>query len=131
MSDRGWKKAERMLAKDCGGRRIPVTGERAGSDVDHALFAFQLKVRRSLPSWLFSWLGGIVQSAKAKDRIGVLVLNLPRRPRRDALVVLRWEDWCALHGAVPALSADARTQLLHCEGGRPVLSGDRPGGVGA
>lgn len=98
MSDKGWKRAERMIAADCGGRRIPVTGERHGSDVDAAMFCYQLKVRRALPRWLFDWLAGIVASAKAKGKVGVLVLNIPRRPRRDALVLVRWSDWCDLHG---------------------------------
>jgi hypothetical protein len=108
----GWKQAERMIAKDCGGQRIPVTGERHGSDVDHSLFAFQLKVRRALPAWLFDWLGGIVANATKRGKIGVLILNRPRQPRRNALVILRWQDWCDLHGT---LSADARAQLIACE----------------
>lgn len=98
MVDKAWKKAERMLAADCGGKRIPVTGERDGADVEHPLFCFQLKVRRSLPAWLFTWLGGICGTAARQGKTGILVLNLPRRPRRDALVVLRWHDWCELHG---------------------------------
>lgn len=105
MADKGWKRAERMIAKDCGGQRIPVTGERHGSDVDHPLFCFQLKVRRALPAWLFTWLSGIVATASKTNRVGVLVLNLPRRPRRGALVILRWDDWCALHGS-PAVATD-------------------------
>jgi hypothetical protein len=117
--DRGWKKAERMIAKDCGGQRIPVTGERDGSDVDHPVFCFQLKVRRALPAWLFTWLGGIVATAQRKHRIGVLVLNLPRRPRRHALVIVRWEDWVSLHGSVPVTSADTpEDQLTAMEGGK-------------
>lgn len=103
--DKGWKRAERMIAADCGGQRIPVTGERHGSDVDHPLFAYQLKVRRALPAWLFTWLAGIVANAKRTDRVGVLVLNLPRKPRRGALVVLRWDDWVSLHGT-PAVAED-------------------------
>lgn len=98
MSDKSWKRAERMIAKDCRGQRIPVTGERNGADVQHPLFAFQVKVRRALPAWIFDWLDGICSSAKRTNRIGVLILNRPRSPRRNALVVLRWADWIALHG---------------------------------
>ena len=107
--DRGWKRAERMIAKDCGGQRIPVTGERHGADVSHPLFKVQLKVRRALPAWLFDWLGGIVAAAKPSESIGVLVLNRPRSPRRHALVILRWEDWCALHGAPPVAQDEERS----------------------
>lgn len=104
MSEKGWKRAERMLARDVGSERIPVTGEREGADFASDAFSYQLKVRRSLPAWLFRWIDGIRANATGTGRTGVLVLNLPRRPRRDALVVLRWEDWVAEHGTrgVPA-----------------------------
>lgn len=107
MADKGWKRAERMIAADCGGKRIPVTGERHGSDVDHPMFCFQLKVRRALPAWLFAWLSGITATAARTNRIGVLILNLPRRPRRDALVIVRWADWIALHGSDSAPADNA------------------------
>jgi hypothetical protein len=108
VSEKGWKRAERMLARDVGTERIPVTGEREGADFSTAPFAYQLKVRRSLPVWLFRWLDGIRANATGTGKTGVLVLNRPRRPRRDALVVLRWEDWVAEHGAggVPAEDGD-------------------------
>jgi hypothetical protein len=101
MPERGWKKAERMIAKDCGGKRIPVTGERQGADVGHEVFSFQLKVRKALPDWLFGYLGGICRRAKENGTIGVLILNRPRRPRKDALVIVRWGDWCDLVGTPP------------------------------
>ena len=87
-----------MIAKDVGGKRIPVTGERHGADVISPLFCFQTKTRRSLPSWLFGWLGGIVAAARPVNKIGVLVLNRPRCPRRQALVIMRWDDFVALTG---------------------------------
>ena len=98
MPDRGWKQAERNHARDMGSERIPVTGERHGADFVDGLFAYQLKVRKVIPSWIFEWLRGICTTAATTDRIGVLVLNQPRKPRRDALVVLRWGDWVDLHG---------------------------------
>jgi hypothetical protein len=98
VADKGWKAAEREFARDIGGKRIPVTGERAGSDVTSSMFCFQVKVRRALPVWLFDWLTGIVKSARTQDKIGVLVIRRPREPRRNALVCVRWEDWVALHG---------------------------------
>jgi hypothetical protein len=96
----GWKAAERAIARDIGGRRLACTGERHGVDVtkdDHP-FAYQLKVRRALPVWLFDWLGGICATAKVQGKAGILILNRPRQPRRAALVVLRWSDWCDLVG---------------------------------
>jgi hypothetical protein len=96
-----------------GGKRIPVTGERNGADVICPLFRYQLKVRRALPDWLFSWLAGIVANAAGSGSIGVLVLRRPRRPRRDGLVVVRWSDWVQLHG-VPDVPDEAIEEDL-CE----------------
>ena len=70
---------------------------------------FQLKARKALPAWLFRWLDGICANVAGTSRTGVLVLNRPRRPRRDALVIMRWEDWVAEHGTAgvpPEESAD-------------------------
>lgn len=94
MADTAWKAAERAHAADLGVRRIPVTGiDRDGADFADATCCYQLKVRRALPTWLFRWLTGIVATAGASGRLGILVLNRPRRPRAEALVVLRWADW--------------------------------------
>ena len=98
MPDRGWKKFERRLCRDMGTERIPVTGERAGADGATSLFAFQFKLRRSLPGWLWAWLAGIVSHAEDKGKVGVLVLKKPRQRDDEALVVLRWKDWRDLHG---------------------------------
>lgn len=95
-----WKRAELKMARDVGTERIPVDGRSTGSaDWDDGLFVYQLKVRRALPSWMFDWLAGIVAWAATRNRIGVLVLNRPRQPRTEALVVVKWSDWVDLHGA--------------------------------
>ena len=75
-----------------------MTGERHGADFEDPTFAYQVKVRRALPTWLFRWLEGIIGRAAATGRTGVLVLNTPRSPRRNALVCLRWSDWLAVQG---------------------------------
>ncbi len=99
MPDKGWKKYERRVAGDLGGRRIPVTGiDRHGADVECAMFCVQVKLRKALPSWLWEWLGGISASAERQGKIGVLVLKKPRQQDVDALVVVRYSDWCDLHG---------------------------------
>lgn len=97
----GWKAFERRIAADCGGRRIPVTGiDRHGADVVTPMFHVQAKLRKSIPAWLGLWLSGIVGTASDAGKIGVLVLKRPRQKDTDALVVLRWADWVALHGPV-------------------------------
>lgn len=100
MSDKSWKAFERRMAKDAGTERIPVTGERNGADARNSLFCFQFKLRRSLPGWLWDWLGGIVASAERGGKVGVLVLKKPRQKDAEALVVLRWQDWIDLHGEI-------------------------------
>lgn len=100
MPDRGWKQFERRCCRDMGVERIPVTGERHGADGVTAMFAFQFKLRRSFPGWLWEWLAGIQGAAKASGRVGVLVLKKPRQRDAEALVVLSWGDWVALHGAI-------------------------------
>jgi hypothetical protein len=91
-----------MLARDVGTQRIPVTGERHGADFVAGRVSYQLKVRRMLPAWLFAWLEGICASALKRGHVGALVLNRPRRPRRDALVIVRWADWQRLIADAPA-----------------------------
>jgi hypothetical protein len=97
-----WKSYERRVAADLGGVRIPVTGiDRHGADVVTPLFDVQVKLRRSLPAWLWRWLAGIVATAEGHGKVGVLVLRTPRMEDRDALVVLRMTDWRDLHGPTP------------------------------
>ena len=98
MADKSWKAFERRMSRDMGTERIPVTGERCGADAATGLFLFQFKCRAMLPGWLWEWLTGIVVTAERKQKIGVLVLKVPRMRDADALVVLKWRDWVALHG---------------------------------
>jgi hypothetical protein len=89
-----FKAVERRVAALARGRRIPVTGERAGADVLSDRYAFQVKSRKTIPTWLWAWLAGIVGSAMRSKRIGVLVLKRPNdRLLTHGLVVLRFADW--------------------------------------
>jgi len=98
MADKAWKQFERRCCRDFGEQRIPVNGEWHGPDGVTAMFAFQFKLRRALPTWLFEWLNGIVAAAQRRGLVGVLVLKTPGMEDRDALVLLRWCDWVDLHG---------------------------------
>ena len=98
MSDKGWKAAERRMARDVGCERIPVTGERNGADFVDGVACYQLKVRRAIPGWLWEWLVGIQANAQRSGKAGVLVLKKPRQRDEEAVVVLSWRDWCDLHG---------------------------------
>lgn len=99
MSDKGWKAAERRIARKLGGRRIPVTGEREGIDVDAGPFVYQLKVRRGMPKYLSDWLEGIRrQAGNGEARTGVVIWKSPRAHDDGAVVLLSLADWIALHG---------------------------------
>lgn len=96
-----WKAAERRVAADLGGYRVPVTGiDRDGADVRTPLFSVQVKLRKTLPAWLWGWLAGIRASAKDEGRVGILILKKPRQDDRDGLVVMSYGDFVELYGKV-------------------------------
>jgi hypothetical protein len=96
-----WKASERRVAADLHGQRIPVTGiDRDGADVVTPLFHVQVKLRKSLPNWLWDWLNGIVGDADGHGKVGVLVLKRPRQRDAEGLVVLRYGDFVDLVGRI-------------------------------
>ena len=97
MSDRAWKALERRLARQLGTHRIPVTGERAGADFADGMFAYQAKLGRRCPAYLREWLAGIVAAGDRRGLVGVVVWKPKGTRDRDALVVVRFRDWCDLH----------------------------------
>lgn len=103
-----WKGAERRVAADLGGQRIPVTGvDRDGADVVTPVFHVQVKLRKTLPQWLWGWLRGIVEDAATNGKIGVLVLKRPRQRDAEGLVVLRYGDFVDLCGRIDGRGDDA------------------------
>lgn len=96
-----WKASERRVADDLLGHRIPVTGiDRDGADVVTPLFHVQVKLRKTLPTWLWGWLRGIVSDAAPHGKVGVLVLKKPRQRDAEGLVVLRYGDFVDLVGRI-------------------------------
>ena len=106
--ERGWKKRERRIARALGTERIPVTGERAGADREAGMFSYQIKSRNGQPGYLRDWLDGIKATAARVGKTGVVIWQEPRRPDRDALVVLRLGDWIDLHGGGASVTEDVR-----------------------
>lgn len=94
-----WKGAERRVAADLDGRRIPVSGlDRHGADVVTPMFHCQIKLRKALPTWLWSWLAGIRLDAQPSGKTGILILKKPRQRDAEGLVVMAYGDFVALHG---------------------------------
>ena len=98
MKNGSWKAAERRLARDVGSERKPCDGSRDGADFSDAICDYQLKVRKSIPGWLWTWLTGIQGTANRNGRHGALVLKHPRQQDEDALVIVSWKAWVDLHG---------------------------------
>lgn len=97
MSDKAWKAFERRLARDVGVERIPVSGRwRAEADFVDDGAAYQAKLVRGMPAYVREWLDGIVGTARRTGRIGVVVWKEPGQLDADAVVFLRWSDYCRL-----------------------------------
>lgn len=103
MTARGtWKAFERAIASGLNGKRIPVTGvDRHGADVVTPMFHCQVKLRKSLPNWIFDWLHGI-RGTTPDGKIGILILRTPRMRNADALVVMTYAEFVDLHGETKA-----------------------------
>lgn len=64
------------------------------------MFAAQVKLGYHEPGYLRSWLTQIVGHAERLGKVGIVIWK-PRRVRdENALVILRYADWLALHGHV-------------------------------
>jgi hypothetical protein len=94
MSEKSWKRVERKVAELLGGVRVPVSGRQRGAtpDVEHSLLSIEVKSRKALPAWLVDALEQ-ARAASATGRLPVAVLHQNHKPYRDALVVVRLEDF--------------------------------------
>ena len=91
---RGWKTAERRIAEEFGGVRVPISGRALGDapDIDHPTLSIEVKSRKRLPKWLE---GAVAQAEAAakQPQLPVAVLHQDGRRYQDALVVLRLKDF--------------------------------------
>jgi len=61
------------------------------------MFAYQSKLGRRCPTYLRRWLAGIVAAGGQRGLVGVVVWKPKGTRDREALVVVRFRDWCDLH----------------------------------
>ena len=108
MADRTWKAFERRMARMFGTERIPAAGvmgrhqkDAADFQTDH--FSFQAKKGYQPPSYLRSWLSGIVAIAQAENRIGVVVWGGKGDLDSEAYVILRASDFAAIASSLDKL----------------------------
>ena len=97
MADRSWKATERAIAARLGGRRVPITGRQRGDvpDVQHDLFAIEVKHRRRLPTWLRAAVAQALAAQRGRQ-VPIVVLHEHGTHHADDLVVLRlgdFQDW--------------------------------------
>ena len=78
-----------------GGRRQPVTGERAGADVESPRLVCQVKKGYSMPRYLRQWLNNMIEwrDANAQGKAACVVWQSKGKPDKDSLVVMTLEDF--------------------------------------
>ena len=83
MSDKAWKRAERLVAMKCGGTRNPLSGrsgKHTSGDVIHPAFYFEVKQRQSFS--LFTLWRSTAKKARKEGKIPVVVLHERRSHTR-------------------------------------------------
>ena len=84
MPDKAWKAEERKVAKEFGTTRALMKGTSEKSDVEHALFCVDVKLRKR---WdVESWFNVLRTYAKSQDKVPILTLRKPGGKHRIAVV---------------------------------------------
>lgn len=76
------------------------------------MFAFQMKLRKTIPKCIREWSDGICRTAARDGKIGVVIMKEPGKHDDNALVVVRYRDWVELHGSAksdPAVAGEAES----------------------
>lgn len=89
-----WKRTERAVARQLGGRRVPVTGRARGDvpDVEHDLLAIEVKHWARLPTRVVQALEQ-AEAAARSEQLPVAVIHGAGERMDKALVVMRLEDF--------------------------------------
>jgi hypothetical protein len=116
-----WKRQERAVAAALGTRRLPNNGQ-GQPDIRAPGWALQVKTRKKLPAWLTEAMTQAARDAGPAERAAVVLAEVSQGRKARRLVVLTFEDWCAL--VVPGKSTGGH----HDNGAGP--RGDT-GGTGA
>jgi len=86
-----WKDHERRIAKRLGGERVPVSDNRSSTDVLHAIFSIECKLRKALPTWLH---GAMRQAMDAhSNKMPIAILHETGKNSDDDYVVVRLKDF--------------------------------------
>lgn len=107
MSNPGWKKFERRIALDLGGRRIGILG---GEDVEHPFLSGECKLLKKLPKFLTD----VYDQAKKncpKGKIPFACVKQNGKHDKNSLIILSYEDFNKM-----VLSHDLFRTALETEG---------------
>ncbi len=95
-----WKTAERRIAEELGGRRVPVSGRQRGDapDIDHPTLSIEVKSRKRLPAWIKDAMEQAEASAE-QSQLPVAVLHEDGSRYKDALWWCAWQTSGSVYGA--------------------------------
>lgn len=100
MPDKTWKRFERSVAKILGGVRHPVTGERAGADVETGRLVVQAKKGYKMNQCMRRWLESITgfRDDKAQGKTPIVVWQTKGQQDTEAVVYLTLGEFVRLIG---------------------------------
>ena len=97
-----WKAFERRVATDMHTKRLPVSGRQedlGGSDVEPTkLFGVSCKLGYTMPGYLSQWLAAICGWCAPRGLVGIVVWKKKGGRDKDAVVLMRYEDFVDLNG---------------------------------
>lgn len=115
MSRTNWKGAELQLARRLGGERVPVSGRARGwaPDIDHPLWALEVKTRKHMPALLAGAMDQAVKAAewakrRGQSRMPMVVVHEDGTHYDNALVIVRLKDARDWWGVGDSVKEEAR-----------------------
>ena len=97
MTDKSWKREERILAQMFGSHRNPNTGEHR-ADINAPGLSIECKKRLALPAWLKNAVQQSVRAAQSHETPIVVLSEVVQGKKPQRYVVLTLKDWLDLHG---------------------------------
>ena len=87
MGDKSWKRAERIIAKKLGGRRVPISGIAKGfkGDVEHDLLFVEVKQGKQIPKTVYEWYKKTKEQCP-KGKIPIVVMK-PKNSKKNFVLI--------------------------------------------
>ena len=98
MTEKGWKRAERVIADMLHGKRIPVSGRQRGdsADIDHPDLSPEVKHWKVVPGYAF-YIDAMDQAQKSAGeyQVPIVVAHKKGTPYGDSMVAMSLNDFTA------------------------------------